>query len=64
MRRKMLHLSALIPEKKSLYLAQKSMNCRDMEKIMNAFEKINVAPIAISKRHGIEYLESLYAYLL
>ena len=64
MRRKMLRLLALIPEKKSLHLAQKSMSCRDMEKIMDAFAKINVSPVTISKRQNFKYLESLYVYLL
>lgn len=64
MRRKMLRLLELIPEKKSLYLAQKAMNCRNMEKVMEAFAKINVSPVTISKRHDIKYLESLYTYLL
>ena len=64
MRRKMLRLLALIPEKKSLHLAQKSMSCRDMEKVMDAFAKINVSPVTISKRQNFKYLESLYVYLL
>lgn len=62
MRRKMLRLLALVPEKKSLYLAQKVMNCRNIEKIMDMFAKINVSPITISKRHDIKSLESLYVY--
>lgn len=37
-RRKMLYLLALIPEKKSLYLAQKSVNCRDIEKVMGLLQ--------------------------
>lgn len=64
MRRKMLRLLELIPGKKSLYLAQKAMNCRNMEKVMEVFAKINVSPVTISKRHDIKYLESLYTYLL
>lgn len=40
LRRKMLRLLDLIPEKKSLCLAQKSMNCRNIEKIMEAFAEI------------------------
>lgn len=64
MRRKMLHLLALIPEKKSLYLAQKFMNCRNIEKVMESFAEINVSPVTISKRQDFKYLDSLYAYLL
>lgn len=63
-RRKMLQLLALIPEKKSLQLAQKAMNCRNIEKVMETFAKINLSPVTISKRQDTRYLESLYAYLL
>lgn len=44
LRRKMLRLAALILEKKSLHLAQKAMNCRNIEKIMDAFANINLLP--------------------
>lgn len=60
LRRRMLRLVALIPEKKSLYLAQKTMNCRNMEKVMKTFAKINVSPVTISKRQNIGYLTELY----
>ena len=63
MRRKMLRLLVLIPEKKSLYLAQKAMEYRNMEKVVEAFAKINVSPVTISKRHDIKYLKNLYAYI-
>lgn len=62
MRRKMLQLLTLIPEKKSLYLAQKSMNCRSIEKVMDAFAKINMSPVTISKRQDIKYLKNIYFY--
>jgi len=63
MRRRMLRLLALIPEKKSLHLAQKAMNCRDVEKVMGTFSKINLSPVTISKRHDIKQLASIYNYL-
>ncbi len=63
MRRRMLRLLALIPEKKSLHLAQKAMQCRDVEKVMEAFSKINLSPVTISKRHDIKQLASIYNYL-
>lgn len=63
LRRKMLRLVALIPEKKSLYLAQKAMECRNMEKIMRAFAKINVSPVTISRRQEVKYLKNIYEYL-
>lgn len=64
MRRRMLRLLVLIPEKKSVHLAQKAMNCRNIEKIMDSFAKINLSPVSISKRQDVKYLENLYAYLL
>lgn len=63
LRRRMLRLMALISEKKSLYLAQKAMNCRNIEKVMKAFVKINVSPVTISKRQDARYLKNLYSYL-
>lgn len=64
MRRKMLRLLALIPDKKSLRLAQKAMNVRDIDKVMDAFTKINLSPVTISKRHEVKHLENLYSYFL
>lgn len=63
LRRRMLRLVALIPEKKSLYLAQRAMDCRNMEKVMEAFAKINLSPVTISKRHGVRYLKNFYECL-
>ena len=61
---KMLRLLELIPKKKSLYLAQKEMNDRNIEKVMKAFEELHLSPVTISKRHNIKYLKTLYVYLL
>lgn len=63
LRRKMLRLVALIPEKKSLYLAQKAMNCRNIEKLMEEFAKIDVSPVTISKRQDVKLLKNIYKYL-
>lgn len=64
LRRKMIRLVALIPEKKSLHMAQKSMSCnRDMEKIMKMFSKINLSPVTIGKRQGEKYLDNFYKQL-
>lgn len=63
MKRKMQRLLVLIPEKKSLHLAQKAMNCRDIEKVMEVFAKINLSPVTLGKRHDVKRLESLYSYL-
>ena len=62
-RRKMLQLVELIPEKKSLLLAQKALNYRRIDKVMKVFFDIEVAPITISKRHDIKKLDNLYNYL-
>lgn len=64
LRRKMLRLVELIPEKKSLYLAQKAMNYRNIEKIMKAFAKIGVSPVTISKRQDTKQLKNIYEYLI
>ena len=64
LRRRMLRLVELIPEKKSLYLAQRAMEYRNMEKVVEAFAKINLSPVTISKRHEMKYLWSLYSYFL
>ena len=63
MRKKMLRLVDLIPKKKSLYLAQKEMNDRDMERIMGEFQRIELCPVTISKRQDIKSLKSLYTLL-
>lgn len=63
LRRRMLRLVALIPEKKSLYLAQKAMGCRNIEKAMDTFAKIDVSPVTISKRHDVKWLKNIHGYL-
>ena len=64
LRRRMLRLVEVIPEKKSLYLAQKAMECRNMEKVVEAFAKINLSPVTIGKRHGVKYLKNVYDYIV
>lgn len=61
---KMLQLIELVPKKKSLYLAQKEMNDRNIYKVMEMFAEINVSPVTISKRHNTNSLKNLYSYLL
>lgn len=63
LRRKMLRLLGLIPEKKSLWLAQKTASFRDMDKVMEAFGKIGLSPVTIGKRHEVKHLRSLYSFL-
>ena len=62
MRKKMLRLLVLIPEKKSIHLAQKAMDCRNREKVMDAFAKINLSPVTLSKRHDVKRLDNLYSH--
>lgn len=64
MRMKMLRLLSLIPDKKSLHLAQKARNCRDVEKVMESFTKIHLSPVTIAKRHEIKHLDNIYSYFL
>ena len=62
-KKKMLTLLDLIPKKKSLYLAQKEMNDRNIDKVMKMFAELGVSPVTISKRHNIKHLKSLYSFL-
>lgn len=63
LRRKMLQLVALIPEKKSLLLAQKTLNYRRIDNLMKEFAAIDLSPVTLSKRHNVKYLKNLYTYL-
>ena len=63
LRRKMLRLLVLVPEKKSLLLAQKALGCRRTEDVMEMFSSIEVSPVTISKRHDFKKLENIYKYL-
>lgn len=62
LRRRMLRLLDLIPEKKSLLQAQKAMQCRRMDEVMDAFAKIGMSPVTISKRDAVQCNKNLYQY--
>jgi len=62
LQQRMLRLIDLIPEKKSVLLALKTLNYREPDKIMDAFAKIGLSPVTISKRHDIKHLENLYSF--
>lgn len=64
MKRRMLRLLSLIPEKKSLKLAQKAMQCRNVEAVMIAFAKISLSPVTIPKRKDTKHLKNLYECIL
>jgi len=64
LQRKMIRLVVLIPEKKSLLLAQKAANFRRINEVMDTFARINLSPITIGKRQNIDHLTSIYSYLL
>lgn len=61
-KKKMKQLLNLIPEKKSLYLAQKELNTKNIDEIRNCFISLNLSPITISKDKKISYLPNLYKY--
>jgi len=62
-RPRMLRLLDLVPEKKSLLLAQKALKYRRVDEVMDTFSRIEVAPITISKRHDIKKLDNLYKFM-
>ena len=62
-KKKMLHLLRLIPEKKSLYLAVKELNARNIDEIIKCFEKLELSPITISKHKKYNHLPNLYTYI-
>jgi hypothetical protein len=62
-RRRMLRLVDLVPEKKSLLLAQKALNYRRVDKVMAMFAEIGVSPVTLSKRCEVRELGSLYGFL-
>jgi len=64
LQRKMIQLVTLIPEKKSILLAQRAMNHRKIDEVMVAFEKIDLSPVTIGKRQNVRYLENIYSYLV
>lgn len=61
-RRRMLRLLALIPEKKSLHLAQRAMTYRHPDELLVEFAKINLSPINISVRQDTKHLKNIYDY--
>ena len=42
-------------EKKSFYLAQKALNCRDEGKVMDVFTKLDLSPVTSSQRHEVKH---------
>ena len=63
-REKMLRLVELVPVKKSLHLAIKTMNDRNIDKVLQVFDTLNMSPVTLSKRQDVNYLRTLYYYLL
>ena len=63
LKRKMLSLVELIHKKKSLHLAQKELNDRNIDRIMDEFGRQNVSPVTLSKRHDVKHLKSLYTFI-
>lgn len=63
LKRRMISLVRLIPEKKSLLLAQKALNCRRVDDVMREFARIGVSPVTLSKREKILFLDSIFKNL-
>jgi hypothetical protein len=63
LRRRMLRILVLVPEKKSLLLAQKALCYRRIDKVMDMFAKINLSPVTISKRHDIKHMKNIYDFI-
>lgn len=63
LKRRMLRLLSLIPDKKSLHLAQKAMAYRHPEKLLVEFAKIGLSPVTIGKRQSVKYLKNLYDFI-
>lgn len=62
MRRRMLWLIDLVPEKKAL-LEQKGMPCRQMDKVMAAFAEIGLSPVTIGKRDPVLHIKNIYSHM-
>ena len=60
---RMQKLIELIPVKKSLWIAQKALEYRDIDRIMTTFAELNISPVTISKNMKLKSLKSLYFYL-
>ena len=58
----MIRLLVLVPDKKSSLLAQKAMNYRRIDRVMDEFASIGLSPVTLSKRHKIKYLKNLYSF--
>ena len=63
LRRKMIRLVELVPEKKSLLLAQKALDCRNLDEVMEMFADIEVSPVTISKRSDEKMLDNLIKFI-
>jgi hypothetical protein len=63
LRRRCLRLLELIPEKRSLLLAQKALNYRRRDAVMEAFADAEVSPVTIGKRHNVKKLDNIYKYM-
>lgn len=63
LQRRMTRLVVLIPEKRSLLLAQQEINHRRMEDAMKAFAQIGLSPITISKRQDSKHLPNIYDFI-
>lgn len=63
LRRKMIRILEMIPEKKSLKKTMKVSGYRNPKDILLSFAHIDLSPVTISKRMSVRKLENLYMYL-
>ena len=63
LRNSMIFLLELVPQKRSLLLAFKSLKTRNLPDIRAAFEDINVSILSLPKRNNNNKLDSLYSFL-
>ena len=64
LRRRMIRLVSLIPEKRSLLLAQKALQYRHVDVLMEEFDRIGLSPVTIGKRQSTKRLESIYSFMM
>jgi hypothetical protein len=61
---RMMRLVGLVPEKKSLLLAQKGLSYQHIDELMAEFAELGLSPVTLSRRHDVKSLKNIYDYLL
>lgn len=63
LRKRTITLVERIPEKRSLWLGQKTISSRRLKDVMGMFTKMDISPVTISKRQDIKKLKNIYRYM-